>query len=505
MWFRIIVLREYYVKNAINQNLLQEINERKQTVKALKESDHLLRESQRIAHIGSFILDLNTLVWKGTPETNELLGIDESYPHTLECLADLIHPDSRGRFKNRIMKAKSRKTTYSFEYKIVRRKTGEERWIQGYGGYEYEEATGGESLIGIIVDVTERKEKEEEHYYLSYHDQLTGLYNRRFYEAELKRLDTSRNLPITIIVGDVNGLKLINDSFGHSIGDELLIKASVAIKECCRTDDIIARIGGDEFVMIMPKIDAEEAEEIIKRIRSRAAEDLVESIPVSISFGYETKRNQDESITEVVKRAEDYMYKKKIYENQSLRGKTIRAIVAALYEKNDREEKHSRNVSQFCESMGLALGFPEFQIMELKTVGLFHDIGKIAINEEILNKKDQLTEEEWGEMKRHPEIGYRILSTSNEMFELAEYVLAHHERWDGKGYPRGLAGTEIPLVSRIIAVADAFDMMTGEGSYQGQYSYEEAANALRAEAGTMFDPYLVDVFIDRVAGISQLA
>jgi diguanylate cyclase (GGDEF)-like protein len=498
LWFRTIVIRENRTKNQINENLLIEIHERRQTEKALQDREHLLRESQRIARIGSFILDLNTKVWEGTPETNELMGIDESYPHTLERLVDLIHPDSREVFQRRVAAAQAEKNTFTFEYKIISEKTREERWIQGYGGYKHDKTTDSESLIGIIVDVTERKSKDEENYYLSYHDQLTGLYNRRFYEEELLRLDTSRNLPMTIIMGDVNGLKLINDSFGHNAGDELLRKGAAAIKKCCRTDDIIARIGGDEFVMILPKIDADEAEEIIKRIRNSAAEEEVENIPVSISFGYETKRSMGESIVEVVKRAEDYMYKKKLFENQSLRGKTIRAIVAALYEKNSREEKHSKRVSELCEIMGAALGFPEYQIMELRTVGLFHDIGKIALNEDLLNKKGPYTDEEWNDMKRHPEIGFRILSTSNDLFELAEYVLAHHERWDGKGYPRRLAGTEIPLVSRIVAIVDAYDAMTAEGGYQEPCSDEEAAEGLNANAGVMFDPYLVDVFINRV-------
>lgn len=505
LYFRGIIIKENRAKEKIHMDLLREDLEHKQMMKALKESEYLLREAQRLAHIGSFTMDYETRIWKGTPETNDILGIDETYPHTVERLVDIIHPEWRDLFISRLASLRTEKKNVEFEYKIIRRPTGEERWIQGFGGFIYDESTNTQSVIGTILDITERKEKETETRYLSYHDQLTGLYNRRFYEEELKRMDTVKNLPMTIVMGDVNGLKLINDSFGHDVGDELLLKGADAIRECCRAEDILARIGGDEFVMIMPRIDADEAEQIIKKIKLCAAEKYVENIPVSISFGYETKRESTELIQDVVKKAEDYMYKKKLFENESLRGKTIRAIVAALYEKNSREEKHSIRVSELCETMGTALGFPEYQIMELKTVGLFHDIGKIGITEELLNKKEELTDEERTEMRRHPEIGYRILSTSNEMADLAGYVLAHHERWDGKGYPRGLKGTEIPLVSRIVAIIDAYDAITSDDTYRPPRSDQEAVAELRQDAGTMFDPYLVGIFIERVIGINENA
>lgn len=503
LWFRSIVIRENRAKNRINQDLLKEVIKHKKTEKALRESEHLLSESQRIAHIGSFIVDLNTETWKGTPETHEILGIDEAYPHTVDGLADLVHPDSRERFMNRYNRAQTERDNFEFEYKIISPKTGETRWVQGFGGFEYDDSAETDYLICTILDLTDRKLREEEHYYLSYHDQLTGLYNRRFYEEELKRLDTSRNLPLTIIMGDVNGLKLINDSFGHDAGDELLKKAANAIRKSCRAGDIVARTGGDEFVMVLPQIGQAEAETIIRRIRIHAENETIENLPISISLGYETKTNPEELIDEVIKKAEGYMYKKKLFENQSLRGKTIRAIISTLYEKNKREERHSNQVSQLCEAMGIALGLPEYQIMELKTVGLFHDIGKIAIDEDILSKKGPLNEEEWDEMKRHSEIGYRILSTSNDMSEMAEYVLAHHERWDGKGYPRGLRGQDIPLVSRIISIADAYDAMTSESSYQEVLPVEEAVKILKSNAGTKFEPELVEIFIERVLEFNE--
>lgn len=353
-------------------------------------------------------------------------------------------------------------------------------------------------------DISIRKDMEQKLQYLSYHDQLTGLYNRRFFEEELKRLDVKRNYPLGLLMGDVNGLKLINDSFGHAVGDELLKKVAKIIEKSCRSDDIIARLGGDEFVVILPKTESEEIERIVKRIKDMALNETVGTIEISISLGYETKKDDNEDVQELFNRAEDRMYKKKLFESPSMRGKTIKTIIKTLHEKNKREEQHSRRVSFLCRSMGTALGLPESDVEELRTVGLLHDIGKIAIEENILNKPGKLTEDEWEEMKRHPEIGYRILSTVNDMSEMAEYVLYHHEKWNGMGYPKGLAEKEIPLQSRIIAIVDAYDAMTSERSYRGALSEKYAIEELQKNKGIQFDPELVAVFIKEVVNNTKV-
>lgn len=355
------------------------------------------------------------------------------------------------------------------------------------------------SQIAIIVnDITKRKCMEKEMEYLSYRDQLTGLYNRRFFEEELRRLDAQGNLPFTIVMGDVNGLKLVNDSFGHAMGDELLKKVAEVIRKGCRKEDIIARLGGDEFVILLPKTDIYGTEQIIKRIKSRALKEKVGAVDISISFGYETKKDKEIKASEVLKKAEDYMYKKKLFEGPSMRGKTIDAIITTLHEKNKREEEHSHRVSILCGRMGQALELHEDEIKELEVTGLLHDIGKIAIEENILNKCGKLTDDEWKEIKRHPEIGYRILNTVDDMSEIAEYVLAHHERWDGTGYPKGLKGEEIPLQSRIITIIDSYDAMISERNYREALSEEVALKELKANMGTQFDSQLVRVFIEKV-------
>lgn len=355
-----------------------------------------------------------------------------------------------------------------------------------------------EEVLAISRDISEQKQMEQKLQYLSYHDQLTGLYNRRFFKEELKRLDVERNLPLSIVMGDVNGLKLINDSFGHIIGDELLKKVAEVIRKGCREADIIARLGGDEFVILLPKTDTYETEQIVKRIKAIALKQKVNSVNVSISFGYEAKKNKEEKVRDVLKKAEDHMYKKKLFESPSMRGKTINAIIRTLHEKNKREEQHSFRTSELCKNMGKALCLSENEIEELRTAGLLHDIGKIAIEENILNKQDRLTDEEFEEIKRHPEIGYRILSTVNDMLEISEYVLAHHERWNGTGYPKGLKEEEIPLQSRIISIADSYDAMTSERSYRSALAEEVAIQELQTNSGTQFDPELVRVFVEKV-------
>ncbi|HEY8910975.1 MAG TPA: HD domain-containing phosphohydrolase [Desulfosporosinus sp.] len=358
-------------------------------------------------------------------------------------------------------------------------------------------------IVGVVLvfrDFSEKKQKLKEIEFISYHDQLTGLYNRRFYEEELKRLDIGRNYPLTIVMGDVNGLKLINDSFGHTMGDELLKKVADVIKKGVRADDIVARLGGDEFVVILPKTDALETEQIIKRIEDLTSKEKVGTVAISISFGYDAKNCEEDNIQEIFKKAEDDMYRHKLSDSSSMRGKTISTIISTLHEKNKREEQHSQRVSALCKSMGKALGLSEHKIEELKSVGLLHDIGKIAIDENILNKRGRLNADEWKEIQRHPEIGYRILSTVNDMSEMAEYVLAHHEKWDGKGYPRGLKGEEIPFASRIIAIADAYDAMTSERNYRNSLPFEVVLDELQKNAGIQFDPELVGIFIEKVLG-----
>ncbi|MDO9492412.1 HD domain-containing phosphohydrolase [Acetobacterium sp.] len=350
----------------------------------------------------------------------------------------------------------------------------------------------------IISEVSERKKAEQEIRYLSYHDYLTGLHNRRFYEEELGRLDTPVNLPIALIMADVNGLKLINDSFGHAMGDELLKKAAQLITESVPENSIVARLGGDEFIVILPQTDIFQAVDVINELKAKTSNDKIGAVDISISFGYEIKEMEDQDIHDIYKRAEDDMYRHKLYESASIKNKTIELIMNTLYEKSSREMLHSRRVSEICKSIAVEMGLSKDVINQIGAAGLMHDIGKMGIDEKILNKEGLLDFEEWQEIQRHPEIGYRILSSSNEFSEMAKYVYEHHERWDGKGYPKKLKREEISMQARIIGVADAYDAMTCDRTYRKGLSQTAAIRELKKNAGTQFDPEVTRVFVEKV-------
>lgn len=362
------------------------------------------------------------------------------------------------------------------------------------------------NIVGAVVvfrDFTEKKEKQDEILYLSYHDQLTGLYNRRYFELELERLETIENLPMTIAMLDVNGLKLVNDAFGHQMGDELLIRISKILKRECRANDIIARIGGDEFVIIFPMTKYEDVSKIVNRIYKSSNEENFDNVIISVSIGWETRKSLNELMMDVLNKAEEYMYRKKLTESQNMRNNTVEKILNTLFENNYREKFHSERITYFCRKMGEALHLEADLLKDLETVSLMHDIGKIVINPSLLDKPDELTETEYYEVKRHSEGGYQILKSVDAYSPLAEHVLSHHERWDGSGYPRGIKGEEISLIARILAVADAFDAMTSERPYRNALSNDEALNELKINAGSQFDENIVKLFVDNYSTIIQ--
>ncbi|MDD3172532.1 MAG: diguanylate cyclase [Herbinix sp.] len=355
-----------------------------------------------------------------------------------------------------------------------------------------------DQMIGVVLvfrDVTEKKEQHKKIEYLSFHDSLTGLYNRRFFEEEMKYMDTERNLPLSIIIGDVNGLKLTNDIFGHSFGDILLKNIADVMKRVCRTDDIIARWGGDEFVLLLPKTNIEEANQIIKQIKEEFSKWHIKAIKGSISMGADTKNDMTEMLVEVLNRAEDKMYVVKTLERKEVQSKVIDAIITNLHENNIREKGHSIRVSELCKKLGTDLKLSEVEIRKLKEAGYLHDIGKIILDSKLIDDKFRFDNQDWFEMKKHTIAGYRILNSFDKTTDLAEAVFSHHEHWDGSGFPNGLRREEIPLLARIISIVESYERLLYDSEGNKTMSRIEAVNIIKANANIKFDPQLVESFI----------
>ncbi|NLJ81335.1 MAG: diguanylate cyclase [Firmicutes bacterium] len=353
----------------------------------------------------------------------------------------------------------------------------------------------GELRGAVVVfrDISEAVRQRTEIEFLSFRDHLTGAYNRRGFSREMSRLDQENFLPLSIIVADLNGLKFINDAFGHAVGDQFLIRASHILEKSVPERGIVARLGGDEFAVMLPNTAGEQARQLLREIRGLAKKEAVRSKQISLALGAAVKERPEQNIQTVYNTAEKAMYTDKISAGPGKRA--VDLLVSILFADNPGEKEHAHRVAELGKMTALALQLPSEQIEELYTVGLLHDIGKIAVDTTILRKGPLLNRREEAELKRHPEWGYRILRGCRDMEAIAAGILAHHERFDGKGFPRGLKGTEIPFYARIIAIADTYDNIAQERGLSGP---QEASKKLREEAGTRFDPDLVQVFVEKV-------
>lgn len=356
------------------------------------------------------------------------------------------------------------------------------------------------TIIGAILisrDITEAKEKQEEIKYINEHDYLTQLYNRPMFIETYQSYMDQDLLPITLMMIDINGLKIFNDAFGHERGDEVITLVADVLHEVFK-DHFVARIGGDEFAVLLTKVKEEKVENLRHQARNNVSELRVNQLALSISIGYTIVDSDQISLNDAIKEAENQMYRFKITESMSVRNVAIQAIHKTLTDKYKEERIHSEKVSQMCYVTGLALGINDERLEELKLAGMYHDIGKIAIPDAILDKPGPLTKDEFDIMKTHTEIGYNILRAADSYSRLAEYALTHHERWDGLGYPRGLKGEDIPLISRIITLCDSYDAITTNRIYRQKRSKDDAVIEIIKQAGKQFDPELAKIFVTKV-------
>jgi len=359
-----------------------------------------------------------------------------------------------------------------------------------------EERTTG--FRGIGRDFSERKSFEDQLKYLSLHDQLTALYNRFFFENAIKRLDRSREHPISLISIDLDGLKLVNDTVGHERGDKLLIACAAVLRQALRTADILARVGGDEFVALLPRTDSKTGELIIKRIHEKVSEynsKQMSEIPLSISMGIATSQSGVQPLEFTFREADDLMYREKLHKGVDARSQILQSLMAALGERDYITTGHALRLEKLCLKMTEHLDLSKKQISNLVLLAQVHDLGKVGIPDHILYKEVALTISEWEVMNQHSEKGYRIALASTDLSGIADLILKHHERWDGTGYPLGLKEKEIPIECRILAIADAYDAMTNDRPYRKAMDSKNAIDEIKKNAGTQFDPQLADLFI----------
>ncbi len=362
--------------------------------------------------------------------------------------------------------------------------------------HSYPQFKNGQLIGGVItfMDITDRKQREVQIDHLLCHDSLTGLYNRGCLEERVDTMDVPENYPISVIFADLNGLKMTNDIFGHAAGDKLIRKTAQILLQSSRQGDVVARVGGDEFIIIMPRTNESQSIEILSRIRSGFADARVEAMKCSISLGSATKKSGLERFEEIFTDAENEMYKDKTLNRNSVHTGFLATLEDSLHGMSDKERQHATFVRDMCREFGLELKLSKTEINRLQRAAHLHDIGKITLGSDLL-LKDELTEEEFELFKQHPAVGYRILNLFDDTLDLAGSVYSHHERWDGKGYPRGLHDEQIPLLARIISIVEVYDRVCDRGDYPEAERKRNAVRVIVEGSGTQFDPHLVDVFI----------
>ncbi|MDR3566348.1 MAG: diguanylate cyclase [Negativicutes bacterium] len=404
------------------------------------------------------------------------------------------HPAERAGYLAQLAK-KGFVTDYSL---VLRKKAGIPIPISLSSHYYFDENERILGTEGIIRNISERQKAEEQLKYVGYHDSLTELYNRAYFNWYLKELEIQPPKSLGLIIIDVDGLKVVNDTLGHETGDALLQYTAQVLRQAF-AGGVVARIGGDEFAVVLADIDEQQIDTAVSGLREAAESKRYfadgASLPLQLSCGYSLEQGPAYNMRNLFIMADRMMYREKLCQAAGRRGTIIKSLKEMLSARDYITEGHASRMQSFAVALAQKANVHSSHLSDIGLFAQFHDIGKVGIPDGILKKPGPLTEEERKIMQIHTEIGHRIATASDELAPIADWILKHHERWDGKGYPLGLSGEDIPLESRILAIVDAYDAMTNDRPYRKALSVEEAVKEVRRCAGSQFDPKLVDLFL----------
>lgn len=468
-----------------------DITERNNAVEALRESEGKIRTIIKTIPDLVFILNRQGIFVDYLSDEGEKTYYPKEY-FIGKCVCDLFPAEISEGFKKSIQGVIANGRTEIYEYPLPfdNKPFYFEARLVNYGR---------NNILAIVRDITERKTAEKKVFDMSMHDTLTGLYNRNYFESEILRYISEGIINVGMVICDIDGLKLVNDTMGHTEGDKYIRITANILSSCFSENDIIARIGGDEFAVLTREINEDKINEIKAKVTKMANEYNDGShIPVSISIGYAILSDNTKTINDIYKEADDYMYREKLYNFQSQRSKNVDILMKMLEVRDFNTEGHGERLMEAVVVLCKEIGMTGSEIKDMRLFAQFHDIGKIGIPDLVLFKPGKLTEEEWLVMKKHSNIGYRIAQTSPDLVHISDWILKHHEKWDGTGYPFGLIGKEIPIQCRILTIIDSYDAMTNDRPYRKAISKEAAKEEIKRCAGKQFDPYLADIFINSI-------
>jgi diguanylate cyclase (GGDEF)-like protein/putative nucleotidyltransferase with HDIG domain/PAS domain S-box-containing protein len=364
---------------------------------------------------------------------------------------------------------------------------------------QHENTFGG---ICIVENMTEYYENKIEYEELKTVDRLTNTFRRTYFHEYIHQ-PSHIGKTCGLIISDINGLKYLNEAFGLDFGDQVIREVASSITEVIQDKGIVFRVGGDSFIVIIEERHVEDFDDIIKKLKNIFKKISFNQVQISVSLGFALK-SKNKSFEPIILKAEEMLNKNKVLDGTSVNVETINLMMNTLYEKSRKFMEHSKRVSLWAEKLAKAADLEEYQIKQVKLAALLHDIGKVNIDAYLLNKIEPLTKNEIDLLRKHPEVGYRILQAVERYEEIAQIVLEHHERYDGNGYPQGKKGNEITIGARILAISDSFDAMLDIRPYRKQFTREEAIQELIDNKYRQFDPELVDIFVKKVLKYQDL-